>query len=203
MTKVKVCGITSLRDAWLSIEAGADALGFVFWAASPRRATALEARAIIRTLPPLTAVVGVFVDESAEVINETAAFCKLSFAQLHGNEDPGILKKLTVPVIRAVSVGGRKDVVQSAGWKTPLFLFDAKSSKSPGGTGKQFALSHLKAVPSNVRYFLAGGLTPGNVAASVRKVRPFGVDVSTGVEREPGVKDPAKLRKFIRAAKLA
>jgi phosphoribosylanthranilate isomerase len=203
MTKVKICGITSLRDAWTAIDAGADALGFVFYAKSPRRATALEARAIIRTLPPLVTTFGVFVNESAEVINETAGFCRLSMAQLHGDEKPSILGEIKVPVMRAINVRTARDAANAAEWRVPLYLFDAYSPAGPGGTGKRLPLAALKSAPAGVPYFLAGGLNPDNVAAAIRKVRPFGVDASSGLESAPGWKDAAKVRRFVRAAKLA
>ena len=203
MTRVKICGITSLKDAWNAIDAGADALGFVFYAQSPRRATALEARAIIRTLPPMVSTVGVFVGESAEVVNETSGFCGLSMVQLHGDEKPGIIAAIKRPVIRAVRVRTARDVAAASAWKVPIYLFDAFSSTGPGGTGKRLPLSALKAAPAGVPYFVAGGLTPENVAAIVRKTRPFGVDASSGLESSPGFKDAARIKRFVRAAKLA
>jgi phosphoribosylanthranilate isomerase len=203
MTKVKICGITSLRDAWTALDAGADALGFVFYAKSPRRATALEARAIIRTLPPMVSTVGVFVNESAEVINEAAGFCKLSMVQLHGDEKPGILAGIRVPVIRAFNVRSPRDVAAAAEWKVPLYLFDAFSPAGPGGTGKRLPLAALKSAPAGVPFFLAGGLTPANVGAIIRRVKPYGVDASSGLETAPGWKDAVKVKQFIRAAKLA
>jgi len=203
MTKVKICGITSLRDAWTAVDAGVDALGFVFYAKSPRRATALEARAIIRTLPPMVSTVGVFVNESAEVINEISGFCKLSMVQLHGEEKPQILSGIKSPVMKAFSVRNASDVTSASGWRVPLYLFDAFSSSGPGGTGKRLPLAALKSSPPGVPFFVAGGLTPVNVASVIRQVHPFGVDASSGLESAPGWKDALKIKKFIRAAKLA
>ena len=203
MTKVKICGITSLRDAWTAIDAGADALGFVFYAKSPRRATALEARAIIRTLPPMVTTVGVFVSETADVVNEAAAFCKLGMVQLHGSEKPALAGEIKVPVMRAISVRTVRDVAGAAEWHVPLFLFDAFSEAGPGGTGKRMPLAALKAAPAGVPYFVAGGLNPANVAAVIRRTRPYGVDASSGLEKAPGWKDAEKVKRFIRAAKLA
>lgn len=203
MTKVKICGITSLRDAWTALDAGADALGFVFYPKSPRRATALEARAIIRTLPPLVAAVGVFVNESAAVINETAGFCRLSLVQLHGDEKPQILESIKAPVMKAFTVRGARDAAGASQWRVPLYLFDAFSAAGPGGTGKRMPLGALKSAPAGVPFFVAGGLTPENVALVIRQARPYGVDASSGLEKAPGWKDAVKVKRFVRAAKLA
>ena len=203
MTRVKICGITSLKDAWTAIDSGADALGFVFYAKSPRRATAGEARAIIRTLPPMVITVGVFVDETPRVIKDVVEYCGLGMVQLHGGEALQSNEGSNVPVIRAIRLHTASDLKMISEYRAPLYLLDAYDRDKQGGTGKRIPLKLLSKVPSGTRFLLAGGLNPSNVAAVVRKVRPFGVDVSSGVEREPGVKDLSKLRRFIRSAKNA
>jgi len=203
MVKVKICGITSLKDAWAALDAGADALGFVFYPPSPRKVSPGEARAIIRTLPPLVTPVGVFVDEDIREVKRLAGSCGLKLVQLHGNETPRMVRDLGFPSMKVIKVRGAADVREARRFPSLLIMFDSWDSAVPGGTGRKFAWSALRKAPLKVPFVLSGGLNPQNVAQAVRLVRPFGVDASTGVEASPGVKDERKMRLFIRVAKTA
>lgn len=203
MVKVKICGITSRRDAWAALDAGADALGFVLHPLSPRRVTPVAARAIIRTLPPLVLPVGVFVNRRASEIRKLAAVCGFKLVQLHGDEPPSVVDQVGLPVMKALRVQSTADVAQARRYRVALYLFDSCDPVKQGGTGRRFPWKFLRGVNLRAPFLLAGGLAPGNVRTAVRAVRPFGVDVSSGVERAPGVKDPALLKQFIWAAKSA
>ncbi len=201
MVRVKICGITSKEDALMAVEAGVDALGFVFCEKSPRCVTPQKAAAIIRELPPFVQSVGLFVDEEAEQVNWSADFCALDLVQLHGDEDPEYCLGINRRVIKAFRV---KDVASLAGIKRfPVagYLLDAWSPLAHGGTGRTFDWELAKSTGIAHRLILAGGLTPDNVAQALRIVSPYGVDVSSGVESAPGRKEPHKVREFIRLAK--
>lgn len=203
MVKVKICGITSRRDAWAALDAGADALGFVLHPASPRVVSPAAARAIIRTLPPLVVPVGVLVNRSVREIRALSAGCGFTLAQLHGDEPPALAHQAGVPVMKAFRVRGAADVAQARRYDVALYLFDSFSPVSQGGTGISFPWKLLKGMRLRKPFLLAGGLTPGNVRSAVALVRPFGVDVSGGVERAPGQKDPVRMKRFVREAKGA
>ena len=197
--KVKICGITGVDMALAAVEAGADALGFVF-APSRRRVQPEAARAIIAQLPPFVARVGVFVNSAPGEIEQIARHCGLTAVQLSGDEPPGYALDLALPAIRSLRVGNGKPVPDLNGFKADAFLFDTYCDKSYGGTGKTFDWSLLenKACPKPV--ILAGGLNPFNVREAVRTVRPYAVDVSGGVETN-GQKDAQKIKEFITLAK--
>ncbi len=201
MVRVKICGITSLKDARMAVDCGADALGFVF-AKSPRKISLQDARSIIRALGPWISTVGVFVDESPANIKKIAQFCGLSSVQLHGNEAPRGLEALfPLKVIKAFRVSSKADLRGLESYSPDAFLFDAKMAGQYGGTGKSFDWDLLKGVKVARPLILSGGLVPDNVRQAIRVVRPYGVDVSSGVEKSPGKKDPEKVRKFIINAK--
>lgn len=195
---VKICGITSEEDALLSVALGADAIGFVF-APSPRQVAVQKVYDITRRLPPETLTVGVFRDEHPSRIVEIVDKSGVKAAQLHGHESPEQVAEVmrsVRTVIKAVSAG-TNDAARANQFHTDLILVDAPAP----GSGKVFDWSLLGDVPVGPRIILAGGLTPENVADGIRAARPWGVDVSSGVERAPGLKDPVKLRRFIAAVR--
>jgi len=203
--KVKICGITSPADAETAIEAGADALGFVFWEKSSRNITPLEAASIINRLPPFVVTVGVFVNEDAERIRETVLAAGLSCVQLHGDETPARAAEvagLACPrLIKAFRVREGFDIMTLDAYAVQACLLDAYKPGMPGGTGETFNWALAIEAAKKKRIILSGGLTPDNVAEAIRTVRPYAVDVSSGVESSPGRKDAAKVRRFIKAAK--
>jgi len=207
MVRVKVCGITSLKDAWAALDEGADALGFVLVPGSPRKVSAGEARSIVRTLPPFAIPVGVFVDEEPRVVAETAASCGFRFIQLHGDEPASVLKEAGVPVIKAFRVATRGDLKPAMAYRPSMFLIDSRGrgagKGARGGMGIPLVWKRFRRLSLPAPLVLAGGLTPANVGRAIRAVLPYAVDVSSGVESFPGVKDRALMRRFIRAARGA
>lgn len=202
MTRIKICGITGLSDALAAVQAGADALGFVFYPKSPRHIFPDDAARIIKKLPPFLQVVGLFVNEPPEVVNQVSRRCQLGLVQLHGDESPEYCRKIDQRVIRAFRIRDRDDLKQIAEYRNCGTLLDAWCSAAYGGTGKSFNWGvAAEAVSSGQQVILAGGLTPENVAEAIRQVKPYAVDVSSGVESSPGVKDPEKMLTFIRAAR--
>lgn len=204
--KVKICGITSAEDATVAVEAGADALGFVFYRKSPRYIEPAMARQIIMGLPPLVLPVGVFVNEEQSVVRNLMDDCGLSLAQLHGSESAAYCQELGRPVLKALRVKDRSAFLALAEFRGRAgvrgFVLDAFSDQAYGGTGQviDWQLAAEAAKAANI--LLAGGLTPDNVQQAIQAVQPYGVDVSSGVEREPGKKDHEKVRAFIRAARV-
>ncbi|MDT8440578.1 MAG: phosphoribosylanthranilate isomerase [Desulfuromonadales bacterium] len=199
--KVKICGITSIDDALHASACGADALGFVFHAGSPRHVTPEQARAIIAALPPFVTTVGLFVNEQPATIRAIAGDCGLDIIQLHGDERPVDCDFTPLRAIKALRV---KDATSLAGhdaYRTSALLLDTWVQDAYGGTGHAFNWSLAAEVAGQRPVILAGGLTPDNVAAAIRQVRPYGVDVSSGVESRPGRKDPARVEGFVRMAK--
>ena len=199
---LKICGITRLTDALHAVEQGATAVGFVLWPHSPRAVAVERAAEIAAELPSHVMTVGVFVNESIEGIRAIAERVPLTAIQLHGDEPPAYADALDWPVIRAVSVG---DIGQaSEGWsQETALLLDNIDPVRRGGTGAVIDWSQAADLALKRRVVLAGGLTPENVASAIRAVRPFGVDVSSGVEASPGVKDFGKVSRFIANAKEA
>lgn len=202
MVSVKICGITNIEDAQLAVEAGADALGFVFYPPSPRYVTPEQARLIIRTLPPFIIAVGLFVDASAGAINAIAEQCDLDRIQLHGRETPDFCEAVARRVIKAFRMKNAESLASLPSYRVSAYLLDAYVEGAlPGGTGSSFVWELAWQAKPYGPVILAGGLTPENVGDAVRQVRPYGVDVSTGVEQAPGLKDPHKVRTFIARAK--
>jgi phosphoribosylanthranilate isomerase len=204
MVHVKICGITSLEDAWAAIDAGADALGFVFYPPSPRYVTPDWAARVIQRLPPFVTTVGLFVDVALDTLNETTARCGLDRIQLHGRETPEFCRRVTRPVIKAFRIRNAESLAHLSGYHVSALLLDAYVEGAlPGGTGVSFSWELATQAKPYGPVILAGGLTPENVAAAIAQIRPYGVDVSSGVERTPGIKDHQKLREFIARAKAA
>ena len=191
---VKVCGVTRLDDAYAAVDAGASAVGFVFWPQSPRFVDPYRARAITAKLPPFVTAVGLFVNQPIGYVNGVASLARLGAVQLHGDETPEFAASITAPVIKALPVE-RADV-----WpEGTTLLLDAHDPVRRGGTGRVIDWSAAAAVAARRRVLLAGGLTPDNVADAIARVRPFGIDVSSGVERAPGIKDHARIRALFEA----
>ena len=201
MTKVKICGITSLDDALMAVEAGADALGFVFFEKSPRCIGPGAAAGIIAQLPPLVQVVGLFVNAELDFVNRTADSCGLDIVQLHGEESPAFCRLVRRRVMKAFRVRGMESLESLPDYKVAAYLLDAYSPHAYGGTGESFDWDCAVAAKERGPIVLAGGLNPDNIAQAVARVAPYGVDVSSGVESAPGKKDPEKVRRFIREAK--
>lgn len=203
--RVKICGITSTADARAAVDAGADALGFMFYPRSPRFLEAATARAIIDTLPPFVARVGVFVDATADEILRIVAQCGLDTVQLHGAESPELCRCLRpLSVIKAFRVQDAGTLEQLTAYEDFSWLLDSYVAGEMGGTGRTFNWElAATAVRRGGMVLLAGGLHPGNVAAAIAAVKPWAVDVSSGVEQAPGRKDAAKMRAFVRAVTAA
>lgn len=201
---VKICGITNAADGLAAAAAGADALGFVFCESSPRRVTIEAAADIVRQLPPFLVRVGVFVDAPEDLVMDAIRACHLSLLQFHGNETPDYCQQFGVMSMKAFRVRDAESLKALTDYPTAAWLLDAYTPGKPGGTGESFNWDlAVQARGLGRPIFLAGGLTPENVATAVRHVRPYGVDVSSGVEAAPGRKDHDKVRAFIHAAKTA
>src|SRR3954469_1180183 len=188
---IKICGITRLEDAEAAIAAGAGALGFVFWPKSPRFIDPHRARQIAAALPPLVPIVGVFVNQPREYVNGVASLVRLSAVQLHGDETPAFAAALANPVVKAVSTGD----ADLQNWPARVrLLLDVHDPVARGGTGRTIDWAAAADLAARRELLLAGGIPPENVADAVARVRPFGIDVSSGVERAPGIKDHRRLR---------
>jgi len=197
MTAVKICGITRLDDAQAAVALDANALGFVLWHGSPRHTTLADASHIIRALPPFVTPVGVFVDPTADDLAK-AADAGLRLAQVHGTVPGG---RLRLPVLRAVHLSATAGEGIEPAVDDETVLLDAHDPVRHGGTGQTVDWTRARAVAAIRRVVLAGGLTPANVGEAILTVRPYAVDVASGVERQPGIKDPLKLRAFINAVR--
>lgn len=197
-TRVKICGITNLQDALWAAECGADALGFIFYPKSKRFVPWKVAGEIIKALPPFIARVGVFVDAEVDTIRQAIQESGITQVQLHGDEPPGFGEELGVPMIKAFRVADESSLARCAEYRVSALLLDTYSADMHGGTGEVFNWQLArKAMQLGRLVILAGGLTPENVTEAVALVRPYGVDVSSGVESSPGEKDPAKVARFI------
>jgi phosphoribosylanthranilate isomerase len=203
-TQVKICGITSIADAQAAVEAGADMLGFNFCEQSPRYLTVPAAKEISRLLPAFVIRVGVFVNAPKEKVAHAINECGLSLLQFHGDEPPEFCTQFGLMSMKAFRIRDAESLRALPKFSTDAWLLDAYSPEARGGTGATFNWElALEARKLGKPVFLAGGLTPENVADAVRRVRPFGVDVASGVESAPGKKDPAKVRAFIEAVRSA
>ena len=201
---VKSWGITNLDDAKIAAKAGADLLGFMFYPASKRYVTFAAAAEIIRELPPWVAKVGVFADPAEEDVMQAITACGVNILQFHGDETPAFCRQFGVMSIKAVAMRDESSIERLRDFDTDAWLLDSYVPGQMGGTGETFNWDLAVTARRLGRpVFLAGGLNPGNVAEAVTRVRPYGVDVSSGVESAPGKKDPQKVRDFIRAAKTA
>jgi phosphoribosylanthranilate isomerase len=193
--RVKVCGITRAADATAAVEAGADAIGLNFVEESPRRLRDDKAAEVAAAIPPLVARVGVFANAPVDRIRMLAAGLHLDAAQLHGEESPEECARLSVPWYKAHRVGDGFDTAVLALYGRPIFLLDAPGPVR-GGTGLTFDWGVARRCASFGRVILAGGLTPDNVGDAIAQARPYAVDVNSGVESAPGIKDPDRLRLF-------
>jgi phosphoribosylanthranilate isomerase len=201
-TRVKICGITNLADAQAAVEAGADALGFIFYEKSPRYMTIPAAAEISKQLPPFIMRVGVFVNAPEDFVLRTIGECNLTMLQFHGDEPPEFCAQFGLMSMKAFRIRDEESLKELPKYQTDAYLLDAYSSTTLGGTGEKFNWDlAVEAQKFGIPIFIAGGLTPENIAEAVRKVQPFGVDVSSGVEISPGKKDHAKVKAFIQAAK--
>lgn len=201
MTKVKICGITTVADALMAVEAGADALGLVFYDKSPRNLDPVRAAEIVSALPPFIQVVGLFVHAPLDFINTVADRCRLDVVQLHGDESPELCAAVNRRVIKAFRIKDITSLDHMDEYNVAGYLLDAWSPKAFGGTGITFNWDTAIVAKKFGPIILAGGLTPDNVAEAVDYVSPYGVDVSSGVEAEHRIKDPEKMRLFIQRAK--
>ena len=203
MTKVKICGITNLKDAEAAVKAGCDALGFVFYKKSRRYVRPEKVKEITKKLPKRIAKAGVFVNAREKEILRIAKLCKLDILQFHGNESPEFCRKFKgYKIIKAFRIKDELDLKQVLRYKTFAYLFDTFVKSKIGGTGKKFDWKLIRHIDNIKRpVFLSGGLTAENVKQAINAVRPHWVDVSSSVEEKPGKKDHKKLTRFIRAAK--
>jgi phosphoribosylanthranilate isomerase len=202
--RVKICGITRVQDLHAACDAGADALGFVFYEKSPRHVSVEAAAALVRALPPFVQSVGLFVDAEPAFIERVLQAAPLDLLQFHGNESPADCARYNRPYIKAVRVNRDADLLKCAADFDAArgLLLDAFVPGVPGGTGERFDWSLIPpALPKPV--ILSGGLTPDNVADAVQRVRPWAVDVSSGVEVSKGIKDAHQIARFIANAKEA
>ena len=201
IVKVKICGITSVADALAAVDAGADALGFMFYAPSPRNVSFGLAADIIRQLPPFVAKAGVFVNPAEDDVRRAIAECGLDTLQFHGEETPEFCRRFGLKTMKAFRVRDAEFLTQTGPYSDEAWLLDSYVAGQPGGTGARFNWDLATDAARRHTVLLAGGLTPENAAEAVRKVRPYGLDVSSGVESAPGKKDAVKVRAFIAAAK--
>ncbi len=203
MIKIKICGITNLEDALASADAGADALGFNFYKKSPRCIEPEKAAEIIAQLPPFVMPVGIFVNEREDKIREIQQLTCLQALQFHGDESPEFCQRFGARVIKAFQVKDKESLKNMAHYHVGAFLLDSYRDGVRGGTGVTFDW-HLAVVAKTFgKVILAGGLTPENVAEAVKLVQPYGVDVAGGVEKEKGIKDHTKTKKFITEVRRA
>jgi phosphoribosylanthranilate isomerase len=205
MIRIKICGITNLKDARAAVVAGADWLGFIFYKKSPRFVSPAVVQSIVSRLPESIKKVGVFVDESAARVRMIADACGLDVLQFHGQEASTYLKRFKgYRVMKAVRVKNAASLKRAKASTADHLLFDAFDPKAMGGTGKVFdwdLLSEINKIKKPV--FISGGLSADNVTALLERIRPFGVDVSSGVEKSPGKKDVRKMKRFIKTVRQA
>ena len=210
-TRIKFCGLTRLGDVRLASELGVDAVGFVFAERSPRRLEAEEARAMRNALEPLVDVVALFMDNTADEIREVVRQVRPSLLQFHGDENDSFCRGFGVPYIKAVAMAGGVPPAGRAAFARDLqlrypgaaaFLFDGHGNGDAGGTGRRFDWS---SIPTGLGkpFVLAGGLVPGNVFEAIQATLPWGVDVSSGIETAPGIKDGDKMRRFVEEVRRA
>jgi phosphoribosylanthranilate isomerase len=196
---VKICGITRVEDAHAAVAAGAQAVGFIFWPGSPRFVDPYRARAIVRMLPPFVSAIGVFVNQPADHVASVASLAHLSAVQLHGDESVTEATRVGRPVVKALTLAAA-DETGLAQWPSNItILLDVHDREQYGGTGRTIDWEAAAKVACRRQVILAGGINPGNVAEAVARVRPFGIDVSSGVESAPGRKDHAKIHALFAA----
>ncbi len=196
MTRIKVCGITCGEDAMQAVDLGVNALGFIF-AESPRKVSPIVVREITESVPAFVCKVGVFVDEELRVVEELSSYCGLDMVQLHGSESPEYLDALSIPAVKVFRVRDHGVLQQIPAYNTTCFLLDAWDEEKMGGTGKRFDWAVAREACRLGKVILSGGLDHSNVGQALDAVKPYAVDVCTGVEGSPGKKDARKLMEFI------
>lgn len=201
MTRIKICGITRYDDAIAAAEAGVDALGFIFYKKSQRCITPEHAADIIMSMPPYIAIVGVFVNETIGRMNEVADRCRLDYIQLSGDEPPDMVQSLNRKVIKVIRMSETTDLRVLAQYPVTGYLLDTAVEGQFGGTGKTFDWQKAVEAKSYGPIILAGGLHPGNIRDAINTVQPFGIDIASGVEQTPGVKDHHKLQEVIQVCR--
>lgn len=196
--RIKICGMTRRADLEMAAALGVDAVGFVF-AQSPRRITPEAARGLADVLPPFVSRVGVFVDADPDTVQHTAAVCNLDWIQLHGRESPEYCAALGLNILKAIRVRDRDSIACMKPYQGRVagFVLDTYVKGTVGGTGKSFDWRLVEQAKEYGPVILAGGLTPEDVQEAIRVARPYGVDVSSGVETAPGIKDHDKMRRFV------
>jgi len=199
--KIKVCGTTNLKDALFAVDSGADAIGFIFYKKSPRYILQKEAKDIVAKLPPFVETVGVFVNETSDKVNRIAEQCKLTAIQLHGDESPAFCRRIKRRVIKAFRVKDTNSFKGMADYDVSGFLLDSHNDDAKGGTGKIFDWNLALRAKKQGPIILAGGLNPYNVFTAIHRVKPYGVDVCSGVEISPGIKDSVKIDEFIKSVR--
>ncbi len=201
MTRIKICGMTRVEDARLAVEAGADAIGLIFWSGSTRAVDVERAQAITREVPPFVSTVGVFVDETPDRVRTVADAVGLSAVQLHGHEQVADWARFPRPVLKAMPI----EAYAASPWKTAraAILVDAHDPVTIGGTGRTIDWEAARAIAATRAAGAGRWAQPENVAEAVTIVAPWGVDVASGVEQAPGVKDPARVRAFVQAVRAA
>jgi len=206
--RIKICGMTRLEDALCAAEAGVDALGFIFYAKSPRSIDPEAAQRIIAQLPPFVDAVGVFVDRELQQVEAIVKQCRLSYAQLHGTESPEDcrhLAKIAAPcqVLKAIRVGPQTTAAEVAPYQDSIqgFLLDTYQKNAVGGTGETFDWSLVDRLNLIKPFLLAGGLSVDNIRLALEQVRPYGVDANSGLETAPGIKDHTLIRQFVAAVR--
>jgi phosphoribosylanthranilate isomerase len=209
-TRIKMCGITREKDVEAGVAAGLDALGFIFYEKSPRNVEPDFVRSVVAKMPPFVSCVGVFVDRDRQELEELIEYCGLSHAQLHGNEDPKYCERVErfvspCRVVKAFRVSGESIPSDFTPYDTTVhgYLLDTYVKGVAGGTGETFDWRIIRKLNLRRPIILAGGLSPENVAEAIQSVAPFAVDVNSGVEIEPGIKDHVKLAEFVRNVRLA
>lgn len=197
---LKICGITRQKDALLASSLGVHALGFIFFPRSPRYISPEKVREIISKIPPFVQTVGVFVDEEGERIRKIAKFCNLNLIQLHGQEPPSFCEELGLPTIKAIRIKdkGNLEAIPKYKHKVKGILLDTYKSSKLGGTGETFNWDlAIKAKRFGIPIILAGGLRPDNIKSAIETVKPYGLDVNSGVEKAPGIKDEKLIKELI------
>ncbi len=206
-TRIKFCGLTRSGDVRLASELGVDAIGFVFAEKSPRRVQPEEARAMRLALAPLVDAVALFMDNPVDEVREVIKQVRPSLLQFHGNEDDAYCRSFGLPYIKAISMGGDAPVTDARILHARYpgaagFMFDSHRQGEPGGTGRHFDWSRIPDAPTKP-YIVAGGLTPDNIFDAILTTLPWGVDVSSGIESAPGIKDGDKMRRFVEEVRRA
>jgi len=197
MTWIKICGITRIEDALKAASLGVDALGFIF-APSPRRIEPEVARKIIENLPKTLLKVGIFVNEREKEVHRIAQYCRLTALQFHGEESPEYCRKFIQPVFKAIRIRDSESLREMERYGNVSILLDTDSPGRAGGSGVPFPWEIALKAKEKRNFVLSGGLNPGNIREAIQKVRPWGVDVCSGVEMVPGGKDPSKIREFVK-----